>query len=235
MILLLKQFIPMRIKSIIRSWVYDGYSVKSYSQEGEDMILKRIFNDKMNGFFIDVGAHHPKRFSNTYYFYKKGWSGINIDAMPGSMKLFDKKRSRDINLEVPVSLSGDTLPYYIFNEPALNGFDQYISEERDSDKETTYKIIDKINLNTKTLVSILDEFIPDNVKIDFMTIDVEGLDLDVIKSNNWNKYCPTVVLVEVLESSLSDVLTSEITKILAGYNYEVFAKSLNTVIYKKIF
>ena len=56
-----------------------------YSQEGEDMILGKIFSGQKHGFYVDVGAHHPLRFSNTYLFYLKGWRGINIDAMPGSM------------------------------------------------------------------------------------------------------------------------------------------------------
>src|SRR5574341_354761 len=96
------------IKNIIPSWLsyiieelvlnyIDTYAMKSYSQEGKDMILRRIFGNVENGFYVDVGAYHPKRFSNTFYFYKKGWSGINIDAMPGSMKFFTKMRSRDIN------------------------------------------------------------------------------------------------------------------------------------------
>ena len=61
-----------------------GFSVRSYSQEGEDMILRRIFGDKRLGFYVDVGAHDPRRFSNTYYFYKRGWRGINIEPRPGS-------------------------------------------------------------------------------------------------------------------------------------------------------
>ena len=81
---------------IIKNNYFDGFSLKSYSQEGEDMILRRLFEKQKTGFYVDVGAHHPKRFSNTFFFYKKGWSGINIDAMPNSMRLFDKIRPRDI-------------------------------------------------------------------------------------------------------------------------------------------
>src|SRR6186713_1276577 len=84
--------------SLVYDLLFDKYYSISYSQEGEDLILKRFFSEKSGGFYVDVGAHHPKRFSNTYMFYKEGWSGINIDAMPGSMKLFNKVRSKDINL-----------------------------------------------------------------------------------------------------------------------------------------
>jgi len=75
---------------IIKNNYFDGYALKSYSQEGEDMILRRLFEKQNTGFYVDVGAHHPKRFSNTFFFYKKGWRGINIDAMPNSMSLFNK-------------------------------------------------------------------------------------------------------------------------------------------------
>jgi len=110
---------------------YIPTSLKSYSQEGEDLILLRIFEKKRIGFYVDVGAHHPFRFSNTYRFYLRGWRGINIDPMPGSMRLFNKFRKRDINLELAVGENEDTLIYYMFNEPALNTFDEGLAKTRD--------------------------------------------------------------------------------------------------------
>ncbi|MFA7355121.1 MAG: SAM-dependent methyltransferase, partial [Sulfurimonadaceae bacterium] len=101
---LIKSLLPKSLKEKIvdvKNNYFDGYALKSYSQEGEDMILRRLFEQQPNGFYVDVGAHHPKRFSNTYFFYKKGWRGINIDAMPNSMELFNKIRPRDINIEKP--------------------------------------------------------------------------------------------------------------------------------------
>lgn len=80
---------------------------------------------------MDVGAHHPKRFSNTHYFYKKGWRGINIDAMPGGMRLFRKIRPKDINLEIAISDKKRVLTYYVFNDHALNGFSKGLPTERD--------------------------------------------------------------------------------------------------------
>lgn len=228
-----KRLVPELIKDFIRYKILDGFAVKSYSQEGEDMILRRIFGDKETGFYVDIGAHHPKRFSNTYYFYKRGWSGINIDAMPRSMRLFNRIRSRDINLEIPVSANEDILTYYVFNEPALSGFDEHLAEQRDA-SGNTYEIEKKIDLQTRSLASILDEFLPRDQKIDFMTIDVEGLDLDVLKSNDWDKYRPTIVLVEVLGSSLSDLGSSTVSRMLNVQGYRIFAKALHTVIFELI-
>ena len=81
----------------------DQSSNYSYAQEGEDRILMRYFDGRKKGFYLDVGAHHPKLYSNTYLFYNQGWNGINIDAMPGSMEIFNKQRSRDINIEAAIS------------------------------------------------------------------------------------------------------------------------------------
>lgn len=207
----------------------DGYSIKSYSQEGEDMILNRIFGDQIRGFYIDVGAHHPKRYSNTYYFYKRGWRGINLDAMPGSMDPFNKERPRDINVEKPISDKKEVLCYYIFNEPAYNGFSKEISLQRDGFKN--YFIEATKVLETSTLEEILDKHLPYNQTIDFLSIDVEGLDFNVLKSNNFKKYRPKVILIEVLGSKLEDIMANEISQFLKEKGYSIYAKAVNTVFF----
>lgn len=98
------------------SWHWTPWEQKCYSQEGEDQILRRMFEKKNTGFFVDVGAHHPIRFSNTYFFYRKGWSGVNIDATPGSMVSFDKLRARDTNIECGIDEQEDVLDFYCFSD-----------------------------------------------------------------------------------------------------------------------
>ncbi len=209
---------------------FDGYALKSYSQEGEDMILRRLFEKQQIGFYVDVGAHHPKRFSNTYFFYKQGWEGINIDAMPNSMVPFSKVRPRDINIEKPVSDKKQILTYYAFNEPALNGFSKELSEER-AKQDNNYHIIFEKDIETSTLEEILDENLPKNQEIDFLSIDVEGLDFMVLQSNNFKKYRPKVILIEILGSSLHDIENNDITLYLKDCNYSIYAKAVNTVIF----
>jgi len=216
---------------VIKNNYFDGYALKSYSQEGEDMILRRLFEKDKKGFYVDVGAHHPKRFSNTFFFYKKGWRGINIDAMPNSMRLFDKIRPRDINLEVPISNKKQKLKYYMFNEPALNGFSKELAEKRDG--KNHYKIISLKEMETSTLEEILKKYLPHGQKIDFMSIDVEGLDLQALKSNNWRLFRPKFVLVEILGSSIKEITNSKEYKYLTGFGYEIFAKTVNTVIFRR--
>ena len=230
----LKNILPESLYWPIRN-LYDDkinpFYVKSYSQEGEDLVLTRILGEKTEGFYIDVGAHHPKRFSNTFLFYKKGWRGVNIEARPGSKKLFDKFRPHDINVEVPISSEDKILKYYMFNEPALNGFSEEMSKSRNGLRE--YKIIKEIDLHTKSLKEVLDSNLSENQHIDFMTIDVEGLDYDVLVSNDWAKYKPAIILIEDSEFDLHNMGKSKVYNYLIDKDYTLISKTFNSLFFAK--
>lgn len=219
----------LKLANFLNTYVDLFYS-KSFSQEGEDIVLKCLFQDKEFGFYVDVGAHHPKRFSNTYFFYKQGWSGINIEACPGSCKIFDRLRPRDINLELAISDKKESLKYYIFNEPALNTFDHDLAIQRNVGK---YKLLSTQNIFTKTLGEVLDIYLPTNQKIDFFTIDVEGFDLKVLKSNNWQKYRPEVLVCESRISEIVDIRNDDIFCFLDSQGYALKSKILNSLIFKR--
>lgn len=223
-----------RLKKSVKGLIVDEFVNSSYSQEGEDLILSRYFQDKTDGFYVDIGAHHPKRFSNTYKFYLKGWHGINIDAMPGSMKLFKRIRPRDINIEVPVSDTNTILKYYIFNETALNTLNE--AEAQSKSKIESYYIKETVELTTERLDQILDKHLPGNIKkIDFLSIDVEGLDLQVLQSNNWKKYRPVFVLVEELRVDLETIIaTSPVYLFMKSVGYSLVSRSYNTSFYMEV-
>lgn len=231
---MIKKLIPRSVKNILKrgrdciNW--DPWANRSWSQEGEDMVLRRIFESKKDGFYVDVGAHHPMRFSNTYLFYKKGWKGINIDAMPGSMNLFKKFRPRDINLELGVARQAGTLDYYVFNERALNGFSKKLSAER-SQASNPYHVKKVIKVDVMPLSEIFDRHLGVR-EIDFMSVDVEGLDMDVLKSNNWSVYRPNFVLAEILRSSFHDLNQEPLVLFMIEQGYAVYAKQVNTVFFR---
>lgn len=209
------------------------FHTKSYAIQGEDLILRELFEYAKSGFYVDVGAHHPFRFSNTYLFYKVGWRGLNIDAMPGSMKLFNRFRPRDINIECGVASNGGrgSMIYYSFNEPALNGFSTILKTKYDN--HPLYHLIDEIPVPVRSLESILDEYLPQKTHIDFLSVDVEGFDLEVLKSNNWDKYRPKVVVVECWNSDLENIYHTETYSFLSSQNYKLFAKTINTLFFKE--
>lgn len=211
---LIKLIIPESIRKAIKGFLKKPYKMsyrRSYSQSGEDMILDVILYGIDKGFYVDIGANNPRDQSNTCYFYQRGWSGINIDALPGSMKPFNTERKRDINLEIPISDTEETLTYYNYETTFYNTFD------KEQAKAITEKLVEAVELNTKTLAWVLDNHCPVE-EIDFLTVDTEGFDLKVLKSNNWEKYRPKVVVVE-MNSAREYFETTEIAQLMKTHNY----------------
>lgn len=201
-------------------------ATQAFSQEGEDLLLKRIFQDQPRGFFVDVGAHHPIHFSNTLLLYRRGWRGVNIDAMPGSMAAFKQLRPEDCNIESGVAEEEGDMTYYCYEHPALNTFDP---GEVEGFRMQGIESVETRRVHVRPLKDILHESIPDLRPLDLMTIDVEGLEMQVLRSNDWSKYRPKVLLVEKHVTTLVEALACEPTLFLRGEGYQCIAKTLNTL------
>jgi protein O-GlcNAc transferase len=221
---------PVSEKSIIPVEAPEEFSAESYSQEGEDMILRRIYEYSPSGFYVDVGAHHPIRFSNTYYFYQKGWFGINIDAMPESMTLFNRIRPRDINVEAAIANQPRKMTYYMFGHPALNTFDPLLAKDRIENHGS--HLIGEKKIETKKLSDVLGNSFPEGRKINFMSIDVEGFDLEVAQSNDWHLFRPEYLLVECYGSTIEEIQNSALYHFVIQQNYRFFGKAVFTLIFK---
>lgn len=164
----------------------------SYSQLGEDLIIDRILGYKNKGVYVDIGAHHPTRLSNTKRFYSRGWRGINIDPNSILIDKFNKERQEDINLRIGVGRKNGFLYFYEFFPSTLSTFSykeakKYVGEG--------FKLISKKKILVKTLASILDKYCKSK-SIDFLSVDTEGMDLEVLESNNWIRYKPDVICIE---------------------------------------
>ncbi len=154
-----------------------GYetNVLTFSQAGEDLVIRNLFYKRLSsdlpGFFVDVGAFHPYQHSNTYYLYRCGWRGINIEPTPGRIALFNKVRPLDINLAVAVAEEEGELDFYLFEEANLNTTVLDYSRKLESEDE----IMKTVKVPSKPLKSILTENIANGQEIDFLNIDIEGL------------------------------------------------------------
>lgn len=193
------------------------------------MILRRHFEGRGPGTYVDVGAHHPWRFSNTYWFYRRGWSGLNIDATPGSMDAFRRARPRDRNVEAAVAGVARTITFFAFDDPALNTFDPVAVERA---KAAGYRVVEEWELRTTTLAELLRAHLPGG-RIDFLSVDVEGFDAEVLGSNDWDAFAPEVVLAETLGQTLDDVQASPVARVLAGQGYKLLSKTVNTAIFTR--
>ena len=203
--------------------------INTFSQEGEDLILDRWFKNRSKGFYVDIGAFHPIIFSNTYKFYLKGWTGINLDAMPGSMTEFNKVRNGDVNLELGISSSGADLNYHMFSPGVFNTFN--LEEAEKKKKWPNVKYLKSEIIPTSRLEQILLAHVPEGVDIDFISIDVEGNELDVLKSNDWVNFRPKMLIVEILRQTLDEILNNPITCFLHEQQYELIAKTANSIFY----
>ena len=156
---------------------FDHAISMSWSQGGEDIALIHALNGQTSGRYIDVGAHHPSRFSVTRHLYQMGWSGVNVDANQDLINIFKSVRNRDVNLCIAVGLE-PSYTFTIFEEAAISTLD---SEWRDIFLREKNKIAREVEIQGRKLRSILDEYQPIE-PIDLLSIDAEGSDLQVLQS-----------------------------------------------------
>lgn len=210
----------------IKGLLTGGFGKKYYGQWGEDIVLDKFFAEKNRGFFVDVGAYHPMHYSNTYLLYKNGWRGINIDANPNSIRLFNLHRRRDINLNYGVSENAATKTYFVFNHQSCNTFSAEQKEEML--RKSFIRLIEEKEILCVPLQKLLDEHAP-HTPIDLLNIDVEGMGLEVLRSLDWNTR-PRVICVEDDELDLSDP-NSDTCSFLKARGYALHSKVGPTCIY----
>lgn len=208
-----------------------AHGAVSFSQEGEDMVLRRVFSNIQHGIYIDIGAHHPSYCSNTKYFYQRGWMGINVEPIPGSKAIFEHERPADINLELLVSENEGDAEFYLFEPSLMNTMSKEQSEANKKFEWCKFKGTTRVQ--SMPLAKLLDEHLPAGKQIDFMSIDVEGAEMSVLRSNNWEKYAPNVLLVEIINTDIAGVFNTTVHSFLSNLNYNFFAKTGNTLFYKK--
>lgn len=204
-----------------------AWSRASYSQEAEDLLIAEYFADKADGFYVDIGCHHPYRFSNTYLLYRKGWSGLGVDPLPGVKDAFARARPRDKVIEVGVSEEARELAYHMFDEPALNTFDAETAQAHQRNLGASL-------LATKSIPSLpLHTLFAENgvATIDLMSVDVEGFDLQALRSNDWQRWRPRVIIAESLGATLAAVADDPVCLYLASQGYVPAQKTVRNIIY----
>lgn len=163
----------------------------SYSQYAEDLFIDRFLNYPKKGFYVDVGANQPNYLNNTKRFYERGWRGINIEPDINNFNLLEKNRSYDINLNIGIGSTENKITFYVCKENTLSTFSKETSEKL---VQEGHEIVEEKEIEVFKLSSIFEKF---RVKqIDFLTIDTEGYDQEVLASNNWDTFRPKVICIE---------------------------------------
>ena len=186
---------------------------KSYSMDGEDVVISNYFNNKEKGFYIDIGCYHPIHRNNTFLLFKKGWQGINVDIHDFSIELFNYARPKDLNYNFAVSNKNEKVKMFFQKE-----LSQLSTIDQNQAKKAFQGTIKEKEIQAYTLNEILNFSKLNNKKIDLLDIDVEAVDLKVLQGLSFEKFKPELICIEIHEKNLKE---SETFKFLKDFNYEL--------------
>jgi FkbM family methyltransferase len=190
----LPAFVYCSPKSFDGLYSANGEAKVSYAQNAEDIILARLFPERNNGFYVDVGAAHPVMDSVTQYFYRLGWRGINIEPHPAFFEGLKIERQRDINLNVGLAATPSVGVFYEVTDCiGMSTFDAACADRLQNEGHPILKRYVPIS----TLAAVCESCVEN--QIDFLKIDTEGGELGVIRGANLRKFRPKVIVVEATE------------------------------------
>lgn len=199
------------IREIYRK-IYLEKILGSYSQNKEDLLIEKLLNKK-KGFYMEIGAYHPTRLSNTYRFYKNGWGGILVEPNPDVIDKFKKTRPRDMTINMGVGRRNGLMEYYRFLIPALNTFSK---ENADESVGEGHKLSQTVKIKIVGINKLLEKV----KKIDFLSLDTEGFDELILGNWPWARLKPTVICVE-----------TDVEKLLKKQGYTVVTKTKDNLIF----
>ena len=190
----------------------------TYAMEAEDILANSILRNIKYGTYIDLGCNHPTINNNTYLFYQSGWKGLAIDGNINFRKLWKTIRPNDIFENAVISGHGNKSDFYVFdkNECSTNDFEQMTLYSK------KFKLIEKKIIKTEYLCNIKNKYNIDHV--DLLNIDVEGSEFEIIKSIDYNKFRPSLILVEEKNYNLNNPTNLNI--FLKQNDYKIISKTL---------
>lgn len=191
-----------------------------YSQNREDLTLASFFPDVEKGFYVDIGGYDPDYDSVTKLFYLRGWRGINVEPQPSGYRKFQEQRPRDINLNIGISSKEGELALRTYASGGLSTFSENVKHQYEAAPDSDTKEFKEITVPVRPLKTVFAE---NKVQhIDFMKVDVEGYEYEVLESNDWDKYRPEVLCIE------ANHIEHDWRPLLQVANYEfVFNDNLN--------
>jgi FkbM family methyltransferase len=213
------------------------YVKPSFSQNGEDLIVNFIFSTRgvTKPSFVDIGAHHPYYLSNTALFYNKGCRGINIEPDPELFSKLKQVRKRDINLNIGIGIQMGEMDFYFLSSPTMNTFS----------KEEANKLVCEYGMRIRQILPVPVNTLPNIIQKywggkfpDFLSLDVEGLDFEILTTIDYRRTYPTVICVETISYSTTGKGSKalEIIDFLQKNDYILYADTyINSIFVKRAF
>lgn len=188
---------PYKVDTALQKKVFG-----SHSQYLEDMFIDNIFRGKMTGTYVDIGANDPSELSNTKRFYDRGWSGVNVEPNVNMYGILCQARPRDINLNLGIGRQAGDLTFYEVSPATLSTFNKL--EALHCVKKEGAKIVSEKTVKVISLEELFSTKLPDR-EIDFLSVDAEGYEYEILEGNNWHRYRPVVIVIELNHDKESKV------------------------------
>jgi FkbM family methyltransferase len=193
----------------------------SYAQNGEDVVLARAFTPDHQGFYIDIGASDPVVHSVTNHFYERGWHGINVEPASVALRALRAQRWRDVNLGVGVgSVCGEVTFYEL--PPQMTGCSTFSAELAEAYHQDGWEPVSR-TIEVTTLAALCRQYASGET-IDFLKIDVEGHEADVLAGADFDRFRPRILVIEATVPGTSTPAYErwEPGILNAGYRFALF-------------
>jgi FkbM family methyltransferase len=166
----------------------------SYAQRFEDLYLMRCFGSRSDGFYIDVGSGHPVYDNTSFAFYLEGWKGVTVEPNPWLARLTKAVRPRDRHVEALLGATAGEATFYLVDD--FHGLSTMIETHARAAQTQFGKSSQAIVVPVTTLKDLCRQHAPP--VFDFLKVDVEGAEQDVLLNGDWRNYRPKVVVAEAL-------------------------------------
>lgn len=212
-----------------RPWL-DRHARPHWALEGEDVVMQLLLQDIRRGIYIDVGAHMPRRWSTTYGLYRRGWRGLLIEPTPDLARGLRRGRRRDVVEECGVGSESGTQDFYVFDAPSCSTFDRGQADALLASPNPP-QLLRIIQRPIRRLDAIIEQHHSLVGKAELIKVDVEGRDLDVLRSANWESFRPRVVVVELLGATAESAPATDAAIFLKARGYDLRAFLFHTALF----
>jgi FkbM family methyltransferase len=203
------------------------FPIPSYSQCGEDRLIWKLFGYRKTGTYVDIGCYHPTDYSVTYLLYCVGWRGLAVDADSHFLPLYAEVRPKDAVRNFAIAKTPGTATLLLFEGRSMNTLDPAIAARYEA--ETTATRAGTCDVEVRRLDQVLEET---GLKdIDFLNVDVEGCDLGVLESNDWQRWQPKIIAIEDQHIDLAAPQRSDIYRFLDERAYYLHSQCHHTSVY----
>lgn len=191
----------------------------TYSQFGEDITAQNLLRNVQSGFYVDVGAHHPLRHSNTAALHILGWQGVTVEPVRAQHEAFTRMRPHATNLRAAIHNDHDSVTIYKFRKGLANT----IIPERGRELAETHDAQGEETVPALSLNDLFERHVPADTHVNYLTVDIEGYDVPAILAFDLDRHRPDVICVEIYRPDMLALGQDPVVRHLTDHGYQLYA------------